>query len=146
MKKQIPILVVEGVDGNTFKALTSSKMIGDTSEISRVNDAETAIKYLNKELPFSNAKTPNLIFIDLKISNSSVVELLTHIKENAKLIVIPVILLSSPSNEKDLLQFYNHHANCIIAKPVKFEKFLERINIVIDFWINIAQLPKVKDE
>jgi chemotaxis family two-component system response regulator Rcp1 len=60
--------------------------------------------------------------------------------------VIPVVMLTTSDSEKDIFQSYQSHANCYITKQVNFENFIAVIQSIKDFWINIVQLPKIKDE
>lgn len=146
MKKQFSILVIESVHGKTFKVLTDLEDAENKNDIHLAKDVETATKYLKKTEGYSNVKTPNIIILDLEATKSGGVELLTHLKSDHKLNLIPVIILCSSSSDNEVYKIYNHHANCFITKPVNFEKFIETINIIKDFWINIAELPKIKDE
>jgi CheY-like chemotaxis protein len=146
MNKKVSILVVESFEGNIFTALETLELPGEKNEILLMRDAETAIAYLNKQGDYSKAITPDLIFIDLKLAKVNGIELLSYIKKDKKIRAVPVVVFSSSWSEKEVVDCYQNHANCIITKPVNFEKFLEVISGIKDFWINIAQLPKIKDE
>ena len=146
MNKKILILVVESFEGNTLTALESLELPDEKNEIVALRDVKNAIAYLNKEGAYSKAKIPDLIFIDLKLPKINGIELLSYIKKDKKLRAVPVVVFSSSWSEKQVVDCYQNHANCIITKPVNFEIFLDVIRSIKDFWINIAQLPKIKDE
>ena len=146
MNKKILILVVESFEGNTLTALESLELPDEKNEIVALRDVKNAIAYLNKEGAYSKAKIPDLIFIDLKLPKINGIELLSYIKNDKKIKAVPVVVFSSSWSEKQVFDCYQNHANCIVTKPVNFEKFVEVIRSIKDFWINIAQLPKIKDE
>ena len=146
MNKNISILIVENIEGNTLTALEALETPDEKNEIVALRDAKTAIAYLNKEGNYSKAKTPGLIFIELQLPNNNGIELLSYIKNDKKIKAIPVVVFSSSWSQKQVFDCYQNHANCIVTKPVNFEKFVQVIGSIKDFWINIAQLPKIKDE
>ena len=146
MNKNISILIVENIEGNTLSALEALETPDEKNEIVALRDVKNAIAYLNKEGAYSKAKTPGLIFIELQLPNNNGIELLSYIKNDKKIKAVPVVVFSSSWSEKQVVDCYQNHANCIITKPVNFEKFLDVIRSIKDFWINIAQLPKIKDE
>lgn len=146
MNKNISILIVENIEGNTLIAVEALETPAEKNEIVALRDAKIAIAYLNKEGDYSKAKTPGLIFIELQLPNNNGIELLSYIKNDKKIKAIPVVVFSSSWSEKQVFDCYQNHANCIVTKPVNFEKFVQVIGSIKDFWINIAQLPKIKDE
>jgi CheY-like chemotaxis protein len=143
MKKDVSILLIENIEGNTLAALEKLEQPGEHNEIVVLNNMQTAIAYLNKEGNYSNVKTPALIFIDLKLLEMNAIELLSYIKTTKKIKAIPVIVFSSSWTKIQITDCYQNHANCIITKPVNFEKFLALMETIKDFWINIAELPKI---
>ena len=70
--------------------------------------------------------------------------MLHRIKSDPDLKKIPVVILTTSSSEKDILEAYNNYANCYITKPVDLDKFIDVIHTVEDFWISIVQLPNRK--
>jgi len=145
MNRKVSILIVEGIEGNILSVLEALET-REKNEIVALPNSETAIAYLNKEGDYTKAKTPDLIFIDLKLPKINGIELLSFIKKDKKVRAIPVVVFASSWSETEVFECYQNHANCIITKPVNFQKFLEVIESIKDFWINIAQLPKIKDE
>jgi DNA-binding NarL/FixJ family response regulator len=55
-----------------------------------------------------------------------------------------VVMLTTSSSERDILDAYTGHANCYITKPVDFSKFIEVVRSIENFWLSIVQLPKTK--
>jgi len=145
MKKEISILLVEDNEGDIILTLEALKEAKIYNEINVVRDGDAALQYLNKEGEYQDVETPDLILLDINLPKMDGIEVLAKIKSNEGLMVIPVVMLTTSDSEKDIFQSYQSHANCYITKPVNFENFMEVIQTIKNFWINIVQLPKVKD-
>jgi two-component system, chemotaxis family, response regulator Rcp1 len=145
MLKEIRILLVEDNEGDivlTMEALKEAK-VHNTIDVAR--DGDLALRRLRKEGEFIHAQTPDIIFLDINLPKLDGNELLSIIKNDEALKVIPVIMLTTSDAEKDILQSYYNHANCYITKPVDLEKFIDVIHQIKRFWISIVQLPKTQE-
>ena len=139
---EIHILLVEDNEGDivlTLEALREAKL---RNKISVVRDGEEALQFLHKEGKFSGEDTPQLILLDINLPKIDGKEVLNRVKSDPDLKKIPVVILTTSSSEKDILEAYNNYANCYITKPVDLDKFISVIHTVEDFWISIVQLPK----
>lgn len=94
-----------------------------------------------KKDEFSDEEMPDLVLLDINLPKMNGHEVLNHIKSNASLQHIPVIMLTTSSSEKDVMESYKSHANCYITKPVDVNSFLEIVSSIEDFWISLVQLP-----
>lgn len=138
----IRILLVEDSEADrmlTIKALRKANLVNDVIE---VEDGEKALRFLRKEREYANALTPDLILLDINLPRVSGLEVLEAIKNDERLKVIPVIILTTSDSDKDILQSYRNHANCYITKPVNFTQFIETIARIEQFWISIVRLPQ----
>lgn len=142
MKKKLSILIVEHSQGDELKLSEAVKNASTGAEISVVENAGEAIQFLSKEKGYSRAETPDLLFIDLG-SAPAMVKLLIQIKKNPKLCMIPLIIFGSSSSDGEILSMYQNRANCYITKPINFKRFIEVIQLITDFWTNIARLAKI---
>lgn len=143
MVKEVRILLVEDNEGDivlTMEALREAR-IYNTVDVAR--DGEEALRRLRKEGLFATAETPDLIFLDINLPRLDGQELLSIIKSDPVLRVVPVIMLTTSDAETDIVSAYYNHANCYITKPVDMDKFLDVIQRIKSFWISIVQLPKV---
>ena len=138
----IHILLVEDNEGDiilTMEALNEGKI---TNKISVARDGEQAIMFLNKEGDYHDAERPDLILLDINLPRVDGKEVLTYVKNNSVLKTIPVVMLTTSSSEKDILESYRNYANCYITKPVDLNKFFEVVQKIENFWISIVHLPK----
>ena len=141
MKKEVIILLVEDNEGDivlTVEALREAKI---HNKVIVVRDGEEALSYLYKEGNYAEAEMPDIIFLDINLPRIDGKEVLTKIKNDDRLKFIPVVILTTSDSENDIMESYSNHANCYITKPVDFNKFLQVINMIKDFWITLVRLP-----
>lgn len=139
--KPAEILMIEDNEGDILlarEAFTDSKI---NNELHVVEDGEEALAFLNKESPYENAVTPDLILLDINLPKIDGIEVLVQIKSNKKLMRIPVIMLSSSQSDHDMCKTYGLHANGYIVKPIDYQKFLDVVNAIEHFWFTIVALP-----
>lgn len=124
------------------------KIIKDALEKSTENyniivfkDGKTASEYFENSDAFL-AENPHLVLLDLTVPNISGKELLKHLKENDKTKKIPVVVLSLSNYSNDICESYKNYANCYITKPKDIDDFINKINIITNYWFNIVKLPK----
>ncbi len=137
----IDILLVEDNPGDvrlTMEALKEAKI---ENRLFVVEDGVDAMKFLHKEGEYNTNSRPDLILLDLNLPKKDGREVLKEIKEDPKLRITPVVVLTTSSAEEDIINAYNHHANCYITKPLSSERFFNVLNSIESFWAGIATLP-----
>ncbi len=137
--KSIHILLVEDNEGDIFlttEALEESKII---NEISVVKDGQEALDFIFKS---EHKDLPDLILLDVNLPKRNGHEVLKELKTHPVFRKIPVIMLTTSSSRRDIDQSYENHANCFITKPVEVSDFLEAVNSIEQFWLNIVRLPE----
>lgn len=146
--KSVHILLVEDNEGDIYLIKEAFEQIKLVNNISVLKDGEKAIQFLLKTDSFRDAETPDLIILDVNLPRKNGHEVLEFIKKDETLKLIPVIILTTSSSDKDIRRSYENYANCYITKPVEVDAFLNTIISIEDFWINIVKLPSnfKKDE
>lgn len=144
MNTELKILLVEDNEGDIVLTMEALKKAKVTNHIQVIKDGEAALQYLRKQGPYSTAETPDLIFLDINLPKVDGKEVLANIKTDKELMIIPVVMLTTSDSENDILYAYQHHVNCYITKPIDFNKFITSVQMIIDFWIKIVQLPRKK--
>lgn len=137
----IHILLVEDNPGDirlTKEVLKEGKIRND---LSVVTDGEEALLFLKKIGKYKDAKSPDIILLDLNLPKKDGRQVLAEIKTDPVLMLIPVIVLTTSSAEKDILNMYAIHANCYITKPVDFDQFINVVRSIENFWLSIVKLP-----
>jgi two-component system, chemotaxis family, response regulator Rcp1 len=135
----VRILLVEDNEGDIILTKEALKEAKIKNEISVAMDGEQALQLLK-----SGAPLPDLILLDINLPKVTGLEVLTAIKSDDQLKMIPVIMLTTSSAERDVVHSYANHANCFITKPVDLPRFMEVIKTIEDFWISIVKLPQHK--
>lgn len=139
--RAVEILLVEDSPGDvrlTQEALKDSKLLNN---LSVVRDGVEAMAFLRREGNYAEAVRPDLILLDLNLPRKDGREVLQEIKFDDDLKRIPVVVLTTSANEKDILTTYNLHANCYITKPVDFMQFISVVKSIENFWFTIVKLP-----
>ena len=139
--RPIEILLVEDNPGDvrlTQEALGEAKV---RNNLAVARDGVEALEYLRRQGPFESAVRPDLILLDLNLPLKDGREVLAEIKADPELRRLPVVVLTTSTAEKDILESYNLHANCYISKPVDLEQFVGIVSSIEDFWLTIVKLP-----
>src|ERR1700744_6517881 len=137
--KMINILLVEDNEGDillTREAFEESKIV---NKITSIKNGKDAINYF--EALTIKEEPPHLVLLDINLPKVSGHEVLMYIKNNERFKSIPVIMLTTSSSERDILQSYRNHVNCYITKPIDVSDFMKAITKIEDFRINIVSIP-----
>ena len=138
----VEILLVEDNPGDavlTREAFRDCKLL---NALHHVDDGAQALAFLRREGPYGAAPRPDLILLDLNLPRMDGREVLAEIKGDEQLKRIPVIVLTTSSDEGDVRKAYHLHANCFITKPIALERFLEVVRSIEEFWLTIVRLPR----
>ena len=140
--RPIDILLVEDNPGDvrlTIEALRDAKL---SNNMQIAKDGEQAIDMLWRNPGYEDLPIPDLIILDLNLPRIDGREVLQRIKAHDTLKRIPVVVLTTSSQEEDILKSYNLHANCYITKPVDLDKFIDVVKSIESFWLAIVKLPR----
>jgi CheY-like chemotaxis protein len=139
--RAVEILLVEDDPGDvviTREAFEQSKLINN---LRNVSNGEEALRYLRREEPYAEVTRPDLILLDLNLPRLDGRELLAIIKNEPALRSIPVVVLTTSQADEDIVRSYDLHANAFVTKPVDFEKFVEVVRQVDNFFFSVVTLP-----
>lgn len=139
--RPIEVLLVEDSPSDTELTIEAMREARMGNRLSTVADGVQALQFLRREGPYANAPRPDLILLDLNLPRKSGQEVLAEIKADPDLQTIPVVVLTTSSDETDLWRSYQLNANCYIKKPVDFERFMEVVQSINDFWLFMVALP-----
>ena len=87
------------------------------------------------------ARRPDLILLDWYLPKINGWDVLAHIKEDFDLKRIPVVIMTTSDQERDVFKAYNLHANCFVNKPVDVREFITVVRSIEDFWLTVVKLP-----
>lgn len=145
--RQIEILLVEDNQDDVELTLHALRRENLANHIHVARDGEEALEFLFCNGPHSERsfdRPPRLVLLDLKLPKVDGMEVLKRIKADPRTSTIPVVILTSSKEERDLIQGYGLGANSYIQKPVDFQQFRDTVKSVGLYWLLINQAPIAK--
>ena len=139
--KPVEILLVEDNEGDVGLVEEVFEEAKIRNIIHVAEDGEEAMLFLNKEVPYVDAPTPDIILLDLNLPQKDGREVLEEIKTDETLKRIPVVVLTTSKAEEDIIKSYDLHANSYITKPVDFDQFIRVVRSIENFWLEVVRLP-----
>jgi CheY-like chemotaxis protein len=137
----IDVLLVDDDPGDTLMIREAFEHNKVKNELQSVSDGVQAMQYLRREGEYANAPRPDLILLDLNLPRKDGREVLAEIKSDPQLATIPVVVLTTSHAEEDVLRSYQLHANAYVTKPVDFERFIEVVRQIDEFFVTVVKLP-----
>lgn len=139
---EIHVLLVEDDPGDVLMTQEAFEHHKLRNQLHVVSDGVEALAFLRGEGEYAGSPRPGLILLDLNLPRKDGREVLEEVKNDESLRSIPVVVLTTSQAEEDILRSYNLHANAYVAKPVDFERFIEVIRQIDDFFVSVVKLPR----
>lgn len=139
------LLVEDSPDDVAFFVRTFNKA-GLAARLHVVADGKEALDFVFCTGNYANRNTsnrPKVIFLDLKMPKVGGLEVLRHLKSDPSTQTIPIVALSSSSEERDLVESYRHGVNSYIVKPMDFDRFETAVRLIGQYWLELNQTPKL---
>ena len=143
MNKLGRILIVEDDPKDVELTLTALEEYNLANEVVVTRDGEEALDYLYSRGNFQTrtGENPAVLLLDLKLPKVDGLEVLQQMKSDEKLRMIPVVVLTSSREEKDMVASYKLGVNAYVVKPVDFHEFVNAIKELGIFWALINEPP-----
>jgi two-component system response regulator len=123
----------------TKEALEESRVLND---LRFVEDGEELMEFLRKQGKYADAPRPGLILLDLNMPKKDGREALKEIKADAELRRIPVVVMTTSKAEEDIFRSYDLGASSFITKPVTFDRLVELMRTLGQYWVEFVELPE----
>ena len=137
----IVVLLVEDDPGDVVLITEAFEHNKVSNLLHVVADGVEALQFLRSEAPYEGTPDPDLILLDLNLPRKDGREVLAEVKADDKLRRIPVVVLTTSKAEEDVLRSYDLHANAYVTKPVDFERFIEVVRQIDEFFVSVVKLP-----
>ena len=137
----LDVLLVEDSPGDVALTVEALREARVETKLHVVRNGEDALSFLSREGAYAEAPKPDLVLLDLNLPRKSGREVLAEMKADERLRRIPVVILSTSTNEDDISAAYDLAANCYVAKPVDLDEFVNVIRAIDDFWLSFVRLP-----
>lgn len=135
----LAILLVDDDAGDCRLVQESLKDSPHSSQLHVVNTGQAALDYLRKSA--RGKDRPDLVLLDLNMPGKTGFETLREIRSEESLTDLPVIILTTSTEERDVLESYRLHANCFVSKPTSFDDFGATVREIEAFWSDTAIGP-----
>jgi len=135
----VDVLLVEDDPGDVYlirEAFAHNK-VGNALHV--VSDGVEALDFLRRRGPFADAPRPDLVLLDLNLPRRDGREILGEIKADEDLRTIPVVVLTTSEAEEDIARSYDLGANAYVTKPVDFDRFIEVVRTIDDFFVTVVK-------
>ncbi len=139
--QSVNILLCEDNPGDVFIIRNALRKSQVSYNFHHVDDGEMCMKFLHHEVEYENTPEPHLLLLDLNLPKKQGFEVLEDIKQDPKLKSLPVIVLTSSNAEQDILKSYNLYASCYVTKPFEYSDFVETVEKIESFWLQLVKLP-----
>jgi len=142
---EVQILLVEDNPNDVELTLRALKKHNLANKVHVAKDGAEALEYIFANGAYAHRKVddrPKVVLLDLKLPKVDGLEVLRRIKSHERTKIIPVVVLTSSKEERDLLETYRLGANSYITKPVDFDKFVESVSELGLYWLLLNQPPR----
>lgn len=142
-KKRLPteVLLVEDSPGDVRLTQETFRDANPSIHLHVACDGVEAMAFLKRHGVHSNVPRPDIILLDLNLPKMDGREVLAHIKEDASLKTIPIVILTTSEAEVDIVKSYQLQVNCYLSKPVQLEHFERLVKSINHFWLTEVKLP-----
>ena len=140
----VEILLVEDNPSDAELTLHAFRLSNLTNRVQVVHDGEEALDFLFCRGPFETRRmdqAPRVVLLDLKLPKVDGLEVLRQVKSDPRTQAIPVVVLTSSRQDRDIVETYKLGVNSYIVKPVDFEQFVDSMRSIGLYWLLINQPP-----
>lgn len=136
------ILLVE--DNEDDVELTRQSLLRSKLDVNlhHVGNGEQCMDYLRRRGDYSAVSTPDLILLDLNMPVMDGREVLAELQTDDRLSAIPVVVLTTSSDPRDIAETYRLRCNSYVTKPVDFKEFQKKITEIYEYWFSVVALPQ----
>lgn len=141
------ILLVEDSPEDYEATVRALRKAGLANPIHRCEDGEESLDYLyrrGKYAPPASAPRPGIVLLDLNLPGTGGREVLAQVKTDLSLRVIPIVVLTTSNDERDVDRCYAAGANSYVKKPVDLDGFMQAIQRLKEFWFEVVITPNVE--
>ena len=141
------VLLVEDNPADQQLTVRAFKKGHVNTDLQIASDGVEAMEYLLGEGKFKDREIypiPDLILLDINMPRKDGKQVLQEIRDNENLKIIPVIMLTTSDQEKDIIDSYHLGVNAYISKPVRIKDFMDVVNKLEDFWFSLNTMPPKK--
>jgi CheY-like chemotaxis protein len=138
----VDVLLVEDDPGDVLLIREAFEYNKVRNALHVASDGVDALDFLYRRNGHEDAPRPDLVLLDLNLPRKDGREVLEEVKADPDLRSIPIVVLTTSEAEEDILRSYDLHANAYVTKPVDFDRFIEVVRLIDDFFVTVVKLPQ----
>ena len=141
------ILLVEDNLTDEKLALRALSKCNVPNQVVVARDGAEAIDYLlgrGSHAEPNMSALPSLVLLDLKLPRTNGLDVIRTVRSDSRSRLVPIVVLTASREAEDITQSFLYGANAYVRKPVDFTQFLDTANTICDFWLELNQIPGVK--
>ena len=135
------ILIVDDSTADVRLILETMRACKVLCEVDHVDNGLECLKYLRKEPPYEDKKSPSIIYLDLNMPRMNGLETLENIRNDEALKHYPVVIMTTSRSDKDILDSYKLNCQAFAVKPMDIMEFHEMVYKLNHFWLQLVALP-----
>jgi two-component system, response regulator len=142
---EVEILLVEDNPQDAEMTIRALKKHNLANSVHHVKDGAEALAFIFATEPYADrtpGNGPKVVLLDLKLPKVDGLEVLKRMKADPRTMMIPVVVMTSSREERDLVDSYKLGVNSYIVKPVEFDKFVESVKQLGLYWLLVNQTPR----
>ena len=136
------VLLVEDNEDHAFLAIEAFKRGKLSVDVRHVENGVQCMKFLRKEGEYADAPTPDFLLLDIHMPKMDGYAVIAAIRNDPRLLALPVVVMSTSSEDAGVRRMYELGCNSYIAKPVNFANFVELLGALGDYWLQVVVLPR----
>jgi len=139
------VLLVEDEPGDAYLTTAAVHSVRADVQVQVVEDGVEALDYLHRRGDYADARRPDLVLLDLNLPRKDGRQVLAEVKSDPALASIPVVVMTTSSAARDIVEAYSLHANCYVTKPVDLARYQLVVGQTCEYWLGTVQLPPRED-
>jgi CheY-like chemotaxis protein len=142
---QVEILLVEDNPADAEMTLRALRRHNLANKVHWVKDGQEALDFMFRSGDYAArdaALGPKLVMLDIKMPKVDGIEVLRRLKDHAETRLVPVVVMTSSNEERDVIESYRLGVNSYIVKPVQFDAFLETVSRIGMYWVLANRVPQ----
>jgi len=136
------ILLVEDDEDLAFFTRRAFEKAQTRTNVHHVNNGKKCLEFLRREPPYSAAPVPDIVLLDIEMPVMDGREVLAEIVKDDALKHLAVIVLTTRDEHEEILRMYQMRCSSYICKPVEFDKYVDMIGNLTNYWLSVVMLPR----
>jgi CheY-like chemotaxis protein len=141
-RRAADILLVEDNEDEVFLTRRAFRAVDPAINLHHVDNGEKCLAFLRRESPYEQVPVPDLVLLDINMPVMSGRDALKAIQADATLCHVPVVVLTTSTEDRDIQEMYRLRCNSYLTKPVNFERFVQVVRLVCEYWLDLVVLPR----